>query len=371
MFDADGHEYLDLTGSAGVAQTGYGHPTVRAGASSTSSTDSTPRCSAATRTSPRSTLAERLCALAARRLRKEGVVRDHGLGRERLRRARLLPMATGRRRLISFVGGYHGTTTGSAALSGHQAQASVIGGGHVTKVPYPDPYRCAFGPVQQGGLLAALSRAPRALSRSARSRRRADTAADPHRGDPVGRWRGRAAGELHPGAARALRPARDLARLRRGEDRARPDRADVRASSTPDVVAGCRHARQAARRRAAALGGGRAGRAPRRADVQPLHARRLAAAVCRRPRDARRHPRRRASSTTRRAIGQAPARGPGGDPAAVDADRRRARQGSDPRSGAGGGSGHEGAGGASTRIAWRTGSSSSARSSSCQVLRAT
>jgi 4-aminobutyrate aminotransferase len=65
--------------------------------------------------------------------------------------ARLLPMATGRRRLISYVGAYHGTTSGSASLSGHQAQAAVIGGGQVTKVPYPDPYRCLFGPCDRAG----------------------------------------------------------------------------------------------------------------------------------------------------------------------------------------------------------------------------
>ena len=45
-------------------------------------------------------------------------------------------MATGRRRLVSYVGSYHGQTTGSALLSGHQTQATVIGLGNVTKVPY-------------------------------------------------------------------------------------------------------------------------------------------------------------------------------------------------------------------------------------------
>ena len=29
MTDADGRSYLDMTGSGGVAQTGYGHPAVR------------------------------------------------------------------------------------------------------------------------------------------------------------------------------------------------------------------------------------------------------------------------------------------------------------------------------------------------------
>ena len=41
--------------------------------------------------------------------------------------ARLLPMALGWRRLITFVGGYHGTTTGSAEIQGHQTRAAMIG----------------------------------------------------------------------------------------------------------------------------------------------------------------------------------------------------------------------------------------------------
>ena len=60
-------------------------------------------------------------------------------------------MATGRRRLITYVGSYHGQTTGSALMSGHQTQATVIGLGNVTKVPYPDPYRCLHGPCSRDG----------------------------------------------------------------------------------------------------------------------------------------------------------------------------------------------------------------------------
>ena len=59
--------------------------------------------------------------------------------------AKLVPLATGRRRMISFIGGYHGQTAGSAALSGHTAQAKAGGGGNVVKIPYPDPYRPVLG----------------------------------------------------------------------------------------------------------------------------------------------------------------------------------------------------------------------------------
>ena len=59
--------------------------------------------------------------------------------------AKLVPLATGRKRMISFIGGYHGQTAGSAGLSGHTAQAKAGGGGNVIKIPYPDPYRPVLG----------------------------------------------------------------------------------------------------------------------------------------------------------------------------------------------------------------------------------
>lgn len=56
--------------------------------------------------------------------------------------AKLLPVATGRRGLI---GAYHGQTAGAAALSGHGARTLAGSAGHVTEIPYPDPYRPVFG----------------------------------------------------------------------------------------------------------------------------------------------------------------------------------------------------------------------------------
>lgn len=58
---------------------------------------------------------------------------------------RLLMRATGKRRMISFIGGWHGMTEATMGLSAHPSLNDVPGGGHVTKIPYPYPYRNPFG----------------------------------------------------------------------------------------------------------------------------------------------------------------------------------------------------------------------------------
>jgi 4-aminobutyrate aminotransferase len=58
---------------------------------------------------------------------------------------RLLLRATGKRRIVSFIGGWHGTTEAAMGLSAHPSLVDATGGGHVTKIPYPNPYRNPFG----------------------------------------------------------------------------------------------------------------------------------------------------------------------------------------------------------------------------------
>ena len=57
---------------------------------------------------------------------------------------RLLPQATGRNRLVSFIGSWHGTHDGTMGLSAHPSLTGVIGGANVIKAPYPDPYHPPF-----------------------------------------------------------------------------------------------------------------------------------------------------------------------------------------------------------------------------------
>lgn len=58
---------------------------------------------------------------------------------------RMILRATGKPRIVSFVGGWHGTTDATMALSAHPSLSGSLGGAHVTKIPYPNPYRDPFG----------------------------------------------------------------------------------------------------------------------------------------------------------------------------------------------------------------------------------
>jgi 4-aminobutyrate aminotransferase len=141
--DVEGKTYLDFSAGWAVANTGYSHPHVKQAVMA-----QLERTTFAGLISvlhePALRLAERLVALLPGDFDKKvwfglsGSDASETVGR-------LLPMATGKRRLVSFIGGYHGSTAASMTMSAHAAQTQFIGGGHVVKVPYPNPYRCPFG----------------------------------------------------------------------------------------------------------------------------------------------------------------------------------------------------------------------------------
>jgi 4-aminobutyrate aminotransferase len=141
--DVEGKEYLDFTAGWAVANTGYSHPDVKQAV-----IEQLNRMTFAGLISvmhqPALQLAERLVELVPGDFRKKvwfglsGSDASETVGR-------LLPLATGKRRMVSFIGAYHGSTAASMAMSAHIAQTQFIGGGHVVKVPYPNAYRCPFG----------------------------------------------------------------------------------------------------------------------------------------------------------------------------------------------------------------------------------
>jgi len=141
--DVEGKEYLDFTASWALASIGYSHPHLKqAVMEQLERTTYGGLVSSVHR--PALELAEKLIELVPGDFYKKvwfglcGSDANETVGR-------LLTLATGKRRMVSFIGGYHGSTAATMAMSAHVAWNQFIGGGNVVKVPYPHPYRCPFG----------------------------------------------------------------------------------------------------------------------------------------------------------------------------------------------------------------------------------
>ncbi len=143
IVDADGKSYLDFTSAWALANTGYSAERVR-DAVTAQIGKSTFAGLISALNAPAVALAEKLIDLTPGAFEKKvwfglsGSDANETVGR-------LLPVATGKRRIVSFIGGYHGTTGTALGMSAHIAMASVVSGANVVKVPYPHPYRPPFG----------------------------------------------------------------------------------------------------------------------------------------------------------------------------------------------------------------------------------
>lgn len=145
LYDPDGREYVDLTAMWAVANVGYGHPRVVEAVRR--QLERTTFTSALTAIAPETVeLAERLIGLVPGDFPKKVWFGLSGSDANECI-AKLVPIATGRPRLIAFMGAYHGQTGGSLSLSGHTAQARFPSAGNVVKIPYPNPYRPLWGRV--------------------------------------------------------------------------------------------------------------------------------------------------------------------------------------------------------------------------------
>jgi 4-aminobutyrate aminotransferase len=133
---------LDFNASWAVANTGYGHPRIlQAIRDQLEKTNFV-----STITFPNETtvkLAERLIAITPGDFQKKVWFGLSGSDANDLV-FKILPKATGRPRILSFLGAYHGQTMGSASLSGHKAHTRFPGFANVVKVPYAYCYRCPF-----------------------------------------------------------------------------------------------------------------------------------------------------------------------------------------------------------------------------------
>ncbi len=142
LYDVDGKEYLDFNSGWGVANTGYNHPRITQAVC-----DQMNRLSFASTISVLNEksieLAEALIPLTPGDFPKKVWFGHSGSDANEFI-SKIIPLATNRPKILSFVGSYHGQTMGSYAMSGHPSQGKLATGSNVVKVPYPYCHRCAF-----------------------------------------------------------------------------------------------------------------------------------------------------------------------------------------------------------------------------------
>lgn len=134
VWDADGTRYLDLLGGLAVNSLGYAHPFVTAAITSQLATLG--HVSNFFASPPQIALAERLLVL----LDTEGKVFFTNSGTEANEAAFKLTRRTGRTKLVSTVGAFHGRSMGSLAVTWKPAYREAFAPlpGDVTFVPYGD-----------------------------------------------------------------------------------------------------------------------------------------------------------------------------------------------------------------------------------------
>lgn len=148
LFDESGRRYLDFGAGWALAGLGYSDARVRE-AVNAQMARSTFAGSVSTINRTAGDLAEKLVSLVPGDFAKKAWFGFAGSDASEVAQ-RLVLRATGKRRMVTFIGGWHGTTDASMALSAHPSLSDVPGGAHVTKIPYPNPYRNPFGGSAEG-----------------------------------------------------------------------------------------------------------------------------------------------------------------------------------------------------------------------------
>jgi 4-aminobutyrate aminotransferase len=151
LFAEDGRRILDFSASWGAVSLGHGHPALVEAVGRAVAT--MPGASLLSLINePAVALAERLLAITP----GEGDRRvwlGHSGSDANETVVRAVEAATGRRRVIAFVGAYHGGTALSMSVSGHTAQTHSPPRAGLFLLPYPNSYRNGFpGPPGEASL---------------------------------------------------------------------------------------------------------------------------------------------------------------------------------------------------------------------------
>jgi len=139
LVNEDGRTLLDFSASWGAASLGHSHPAIRSAVDKALNNQAgASTLSAANRYAV--SLAERLLE-TVRGEDDKRVWLGHSGSDANETVARAVVAATGRPRIISFSGAYHGGTAGSMAVSAHSVQEHTEKPDTLHVIPYPDPYR--------------------------------------------------------------------------------------------------------------------------------------------------------------------------------------------------------------------------------------
>ena len=142
VYDVDGREYIDFSSQWAVTNLGHNHPEIIDAVKKQleklvfSSHTSFPNTVCIE-------LAEKLIEVTPGSFEKKAWFGLSGSDANEFI-YKIMPIYSGRRRLLGFQGSYHGQTMGALSLSGHKALTRFIGFPNTVKAPYPYCYRCPF-----------------------------------------------------------------------------------------------------------------------------------------------------------------------------------------------------------------------------------
>lgn len=143
IWDVDGKEYIDFNSGCSVANLGYGHPGVTNALTAQAQRINT-TCFPAMASDVVIRLAEKLIEITPGKGPQKVWLGCTGSDANDWV-AKIIPFATKKPKIVTFIGGYHGQTVGSTNLSGLLGQSRYSTSKNVIKAPFPYCYRCPFG----------------------------------------------------------------------------------------------------------------------------------------------------------------------------------------------------------------------------------